>query len=164
MRIAIWPTLIFLLGVSLSAQTAAPKPPKKGDTIIVRGCLRGSAVEDADLMVEDTEGEVKENDAVPDLTYRLQGDKSVLKELKDNARSQGRAGQGGPEIRDLAKRHRHDRRPDAHHDRRRSEESDPGSRAATAGSRGEVVRGDDGELREIAVSSRVRQRSPICVE
>ena len=78
MRIAIWSTVIALLGVSLSAQTAAQKPPKKGDTIIVRGCLRGSAVEAADLMVEDTEGEVKQNDAVPDMTYRLQGDKNAF--------------------------------------------------------------------------------------
>jgi hypothetical protein len=84
MRNALTSTVILVLcGGPLWAQTATQKPPKKGDTIIVRGCLRGSAVEDADLMVEDTEGEVKESDQVPDLTYRLQGDKSVLKELKD---------------------------------------------------------------------------------
>jgi hypothetical protein len=49
----------------------------------VRGCLRGSAIEDADLLTEDTEGDPKPNDSVPALTYRLQGEKSVLKELKD---------------------------------------------------------------------------------
>ena len=162
MRIATWPTLILLLGVSLSAQTAAPKPPKKGDTIIVRGCLHGSAVEDADLMVEDTEGDVKENDQVPDLTYRLQGDKSVLKELKDKHDRKVVQVKGILQIRDLAKRHRHDCRPDAHHDRRGSEKSHPGSRAAPAGARGEVVRGDDGELREIARSP--AGRKPNCVE
>ena len=41
------------------------------------------AVEQADLLIEDAEGDIKQNDQVPALTYRLQGDKSVLKELKD---------------------------------------------------------------------------------
>ena len=68
--------------VTLVAQTSQ-KPPKKGDAIIVRGCLRGSAVEQADLLIEDPEGDPKQNDQVPALTYRLQGEKSVLKELKD---------------------------------------------------------------------------------
>jgi hypothetical protein len=72
-----------LCAVALSAQTAPQKPPKKGDTIIVRGCLRGSSVESADLLTEDAEGDTKQNDQVPAMTYRLQGDKSVVKELKD---------------------------------------------------------------------------------
>ena len=64
MRRALRSTVILLLcGIALSAQTTTPKPPKKGDTIIVRGCLRGSAVEQADLFLEDTEGEVKQNEA-----------------------------------------------------------------------------------------------------
>ena len=66
-----------------AAQTAPQKPPKKGDTIIIRGCLHGSSVEQADLMVEDAEGEVTRNEQVPDMTYRLDGDKNVVKELKD---------------------------------------------------------------------------------
>jgi hypothetical protein len=74
--------LLSVCTVSLVAQTAQ-KPPKKGDAVIVRGCLRGSAIEDADLLTEDTEGDPKPNDSVPALTYRLQGEKSVLKELKD---------------------------------------------------------------------------------
>jgi len=84
MRIALCSTFILLLcGVPLSAQTATQKLPKKGDTVIVKGCLRGSAVEQADLLVEDAEGDAHQNDQVPTLTYRLQGDKSILKELKD---------------------------------------------------------------------------------
>jgi hypothetical protein len=75
--------LVGACGVSLLAQASAQKPPKKGDAVIVRGCLRGSAIEDADLLTEDTEGDPKPNDSVPALTYRLQGEKSVLKELKD---------------------------------------------------------------------------------
>ena len=65
------------------AQDNVQKPPRKGDAVIVRGCLRGSAVEEADLLTDGKEGEPKRNDAVPVLTYRLQGDKSVVKELKD---------------------------------------------------------------------------------
>jgi hypothetical protein len=77
-------TLMFLIcALPLSAQTAPQKPPKKGDTIIVRGCLRGNAVEQADVMIEDADGDVTQNGQVPAMTYRLQGDKSVLKELKD---------------------------------------------------------------------------------
>jgi hypothetical protein len=69
--------------VPLFAQASAQKPPTKGDAVIVRGCLHGSAVEQADLLTEDAEGDTKQNDQVPPLTYQLQGDKSVLKELKD---------------------------------------------------------------------------------
>ena len=69
--------------VSLVAQTSPQKVPKKGDTVIVRGCLRGNSVEQADLMVEESEGETRRNEQVPVLTYRLEGDKSVLKALKD---------------------------------------------------------------------------------
>ena len=83
MRIARSTIALLSCAVALSAQTPPQKPPKKGDTIIVRGCLRGSAVESADLLVEDAEGDTKQNDQVPALTYRLQGDKSVVKELKD---------------------------------------------------------------------------------
>ena len=68
--------------IPLAAQTEQ-KQPKKGDAVIVRGCLRGSAVEEADLLTEDKEGEPRRNDQVPALTYRLQGDKGVLKQLKD---------------------------------------------------------------------------------
>ena len=74
---------VLLCGVAAAAQDAPPKVPKKGDAVIVRGCLRGSAVEDANLLIEDAEDDAKENTQVPVLTYRLQGDKSVLKELKD---------------------------------------------------------------------------------
>jgi hypothetical protein len=75
--------LLIIFVLPLSAQDAKQKPPKKGDTIVVRGCLRGNAVEQADLMIEDAEGEARENSTVPALTYRLQGDKALLKELKD---------------------------------------------------------------------------------
>ncbi len=59
------------------------KLPKKGDTLVIRGCLRGSAVESAQTMTVDAEGETKAEDLVPSLTYRLQGKKELLKALKD---------------------------------------------------------------------------------
>jgi hypothetical protein len=84
MRIAPSIVALLLIAVPLSAQQTAPqKPPKKGDTVSVRGCLRGNAVEQAELLIEGAEGEMSRNDQVPLLTYRLQGDKKVLKELKD---------------------------------------------------------------------------------
>jgi hypothetical protein len=43
-------------------------------------------VENADLLIDDAEGDAKHNDSVPALTYRLQGDKSVLK-AQERARS-----------------------------------------------------------------------------
>ena len=68
----------------LAQQTAPQKPPKKGDTVLVRGCLRGNAVELAELLIENGEGDSSRHDQIPLLTYRLQGDKKVLKDLKDN--------------------------------------------------------------------------------
>lgn len=84
MRIAPSIVALLLLAVPLSAQQTIPqKPPKKGDTVSVRGCLRGNAVEHAELLIEDAEGDHRRNEVVPLLTYRLQGDKKVLNELKD---------------------------------------------------------------------------------
>jgi hypothetical protein len=74
--------VVLAYALPLAAQEK-PKPPKKGDAVTIRGCLRGSAVEQADMLEEDSEGRFSENDGVPTLTYRLQGDKKVLKDLKD---------------------------------------------------------------------------------
>lgn len=57
--------------------------PKKGDTVVIRGCLRGSAIESAQTLSVGAEGETTPEDSVPALTYRLQGKKDLLKELKD---------------------------------------------------------------------------------
>jgi hypothetical protein len=84
MRTALLSIVALLLSaMPLSAQSGTQKPPKKGDSISIKGCLRGSAVEQADLLVDDQEGNTRESDQVPALTYRLQGDKKILKELKD---------------------------------------------------------------------------------
>jgi hypothetical protein len=69
--------------VPLTAQIEKPKVPKKGDVLVIRGCLRGSAVESAETMTVDAEGSQRVEDQIPTLTYRLQGKKDLLKELKD---------------------------------------------------------------------------------
>jgi len=74
--------LVMLLAIGVvGAQDR--KLPKKGDTLVIRGCLRGSAVESAATMTVDAEGEAKVEDLIPALTYRLQGKKELLKELKE---------------------------------------------------------------------------------
>lgn len=81
MRLAVC-VIALALGAAPRAEQARTKPPKKGDTILIRGCLRGSAVEAAAMMTEDAEGTKRSEDGVPVLTYRLQGDKKLLQELK----------------------------------------------------------------------------------
>jgi len=68
---------------AIASQTDKPKPPKKGDTILIKGCLRGSAVEAAEMMTVDAEGEPRSGDQVPVLTYRLEGKKVLLKSLRE---------------------------------------------------------------------------------
>jgi hypothetical protein len=69
----------------LEFQSEKAKTPKKGDRIVIQGCLRGSAVESAQAMTVDEAGEAVEESRglVPVLTYRLEGDKNVLKDLKN---------------------------------------------------------------------------------
>jgi hypothetical protein len=82
LRVSLAAVAALLCAVSLSGQTGTPKPPKKGDVVVVRGCLRGSAVESAETMRVDAEGTPRVDDAVPTLTYRLEGKKDLLKDLK----------------------------------------------------------------------------------
>ncbi|HET7219291.1 MAG TPA: hypothetical protein VFJ02_14640 [Vicinamibacterales bacterium] len=82
MRFGVCVLVVAMGAVPVMAQTATAKAPKKGDTILIKGCLRGSAVEAAALMTIDAEGTPRTEDDVPLLTYRLQGDKGLLKDLK----------------------------------------------------------------------------------
>jgi hypothetical protein len=83
MRLAVC-VVALALGAAPAAEQARAKPPKKGDTVLIKGCLRGSAVEAAAMMTVDAEGTPRSEDGVPVLTYRLQGDKKLLKDLKDS--------------------------------------------------------------------------------
>jgi len=74
--------LVTPLALPLLAQDN-PKPPKKGDSMIIKGCLRGSAVEGAETVRIDAEGVARVDDTVPVLTFRLDGKKDLLKELKE---------------------------------------------------------------------------------
>ena len=60
------------------AQEKSPsKTPVKGDTIIVKGCLRGSSLESTETGLVEAEGRM-----MTALVYRLTGDKNTLKQLR----------------------------------------------------------------------------------
>jgi hypothetical protein len=53
------------------------RPPRRGDIVVARGCLRGSALENADL------GKRESPDRFAGLvTYRLTGDKKTMEEIR----------------------------------------------------------------------------------
>jgi hypothetical protein len=63
------------------AQDKAPSitpPAKKGDAIAIYGCLRGSALEATDLGGSEDVSPVTHG-----MTFRLTGDKALLKEMKE---------------------------------------------------------------------------------
>ena len=75
MRIA--PLLVLLLAVPGPGRADDPRP-RKGDTVVARGCLGGGVLETLDLAT--TDGKARE---VAALTFRLTGDKKLLKTLKE---------------------------------------------------------------------------------
>jgi hypothetical protein len=72
--------LLLLTLVPLIAQDPEKeeaKAPKRGDIVVARGCLRGSALEGADL------GRRESPDRFVDLvTYRLTGDKKTMEAIR----------------------------------------------------------------------------------
>jgi|SRR5688500_833392 len=71
--------LLSMSGVAAQDKPAAAPPSKKGDAIAIYGCLRGSSLEATDF------GGASE-DVSPvtgGLTFRLTGDKALLKEMKE---------------------------------------------------------------------------------
>lgn len=82
MHLSLWVVVALAVCVPVAAQTGRGRPPKKGDTLLIKGCLSGSAVEAAQAMTVDAEGTAQVEEDVPVLTYRLQGNKDLLKELK----------------------------------------------------------------------------------
>ena len=74
------PTLLFVvlaLAGAIQQEKPAAKLPQKGDTIVVKGCLRGSSL-------EATETGILNSDAtmMTALVYRLTGDKDLLKQMR----------------------------------------------------------------------------------
>ena len=81
MRVA---ALACVIALSVAATVAQEqekpdtKPPDKGDTVIVKGCLHGTALEATETQRVDESGLLATS-----LTYRLTGKKDVLKQLRD---------------------------------------------------------------------------------
>ena len=67
--------LVFL-GTVGQERTPA-KVPQKGDTVVVKGCLRGSALESTETGIVDSEARM-----MTALVYRLTGDKGTLKQMR----------------------------------------------------------------------------------
>ena len=57
-------------------QSSATKPPRKGDRIVVRGCVNGPLLEGIDI------SDANSPLLPPGLTFRLSGDKKLLKQLR----------------------------------------------------------------------------------
>ena len=53
------------------------KEPKRGDTLVVRGCIAGGLIESSEAEANDSTGTYRGR-----VTYRLTGDKKALKQLK----------------------------------------------------------------------------------
>jgi hypothetical protein len=74
-------TLCFVVVAAVAAQQGTPpenRPPKKGDTIFVEGCLRGGTLESTRTsLTRDSTGTLDTF-----LIYRLTGDKKILKKMK----------------------------------------------------------------------------------
>jgi hypothetical protein len=54
------------------------KPPKRGDTVVAKGCLKGSVLETSDLSGSDGTSA----GLIDLVTFRLTGDKKMLQQLK----------------------------------------------------------------------------------
>jgi len=79
MRTTIIGLLCLAFPLVSAAQVEKPaKLPKKGDSIAVRGCLTGTALEATDLANQDITGLLASG-----VTFRLTGDKNLLKRLRD---------------------------------------------------------------------------------
>lgn len=69
--------VVLLCALPIAVQEKRPPLPKRGDTVVVKGCLDGAKIESNSVKVRDGDGEFKGL-----ATYRLTGDKKVIEELK----------------------------------------------------------------------------------
>ena len=80
MRTLFSAVLAVALASPLAAQDKPRDPtgiPKKGDPVMLKGCLRGGALEATDVGAEDSSTPL-----LSGLTFRLTGKKDLLKEMK----------------------------------------------------------------------------------
>ena len=69
-----------LVAVALAGPIQQDNPakiPQKGDTIVVKGCLKGSSLESTETGVADADARM-----ITALVYRLTGDKDLLKQMR----------------------------------------------------------------------------------
>ncbi len=69
-------TVVLALAIAASS-VVGPELPKRGDTVIVIGCVSKGRIESNDMKVKDREASFDRF-----VTYRLTGDKKVLESLK----------------------------------------------------------------------------------
>ena len=72
--------LAVLAGSAATAQKDSPssRVPKKGDAVVVKGCLSGQALEATELGSKDATEALSSG-----VTFRLTGDKTLLRQLRD---------------------------------------------------------------------------------
>jgi len=72
-------TIVLLFSGMVAQEKPAEQPRelKRGDTIVVRGCITGGTVETSDAQANDSTGT-----HTGFVTYRLTGDKKALKQIK----------------------------------------------------------------------------------
>jgi hypothetical protein len=66
------------LAGTLGQEKPANRLPQKGDSIVVKGCLKGRALESTETGLLNTDAR-----SMTTLVYRLSGDKTVLKQLRE---------------------------------------------------------------------------------
>lgn len=82
MRTAVIAIALAMLAASAAtAQKGSPssRAPKKGDAVVVKGCLSGQALEATELGSKDATGALSSG-----VTFRLTGDKTLLRQLRDD--------------------------------------------------------------------------------
>ena len=76
--------LLLLLAAFAIQEKPPSKVPSKGDAIVVRGCLSGTALESSETRIVDR----SKSEYSSAVTYRLTGDKDLLKQMrKDHDRT-----------------------------------------------------------------------------
>ena len=69
--------LVVVAPLGLARDSGAGETPRKGDRLVLRGCVNGPLLEG----IEPTDGQ-KTPDLPPGLTFRLTGDKKLLKKIR----------------------------------------------------------------------------------
>jgi hypothetical protein len=75
-------SFVVLFALAVSAQEPAPRRPQKGDTVIAVGCMKGSALEAQETRLATAAADDDSARIEAPITYRLTGDKELLKQLK----------------------------------------------------------------------------------